>query len=122
MKKQAAIFFLVLLALPAIYKVGLFTFFQLNRQYIAENYCVNKDRPITMCYGQCFLVKGMELADATPNPDSLVSQLKFESSEFLVVEVTLPYYKTLTLRSFSMVPTPSLSEGVASFVFRPPLA
>ncbi len=122
MKKRLSIFFLVILFLPALYKVGFFTFYQLNRDYIAENYCVNKDRPITMCYGSCFLEKGLTLADQAPNPDSLVSTLKFEMHEFLVDEVVLPTCCTETILTFSCLPTPSITEGVGNSIFRPPLA
>ena len=122
MKKKLSIFFLVILSLPAVYKVGFFTFYQLNRDYIAENYCVNRERPITMCYGSCFLEKGLGLADQVPNPDSLVSTLKFELQEFLVDEVTIPAYFAKTILNFSLTPIPSIAEGISSSVFRPPLA
>ena len=72
MKKATAIFFLTILFLPAIYKVGFFTYFQLNRDFIAENYCVNKERPITLCYGQCFLNKGIELVDQSKNSERII--------------------------------------------------
>src|SRR5258708_5989006 len=77
-----AIFFLSALCIPTLYKAGLFTLYQLNRDYITSNYCVNKDRPITMCYGKCFLERGLSIADHIPSAKNLVLQLKFESSEF----------------------------------------
>ncbi|MBS1508489.1 MAG: hypothetical protein JSS79_17755 [Bacteroidetes bacterium] len=122
MKRLVAVSFLLILLLPAFYKVGFFTYFQLNRDFIAENYCVNKDRPITMCYGQCFLNKGIQLVDDVPNPDRLTSTVRLEMPsitpdnfriEFSVSSVTLEYPSIL-------VPNPS--EGVASAVFRPPLS
>ena len=122
MKKKLSIFFLVILSLPALYKVGFFTFYQLNKAYITENYCVNKDRPITMCYGSCFLEKGLTLADQVPNPDSLVSTLKFEIQEFLVDDVMVPTRFAEIILTFSFLPTPSITEGVHSSIFRPPLA
>jgi hypothetical protein len=121
-KKKLSIFFLVILSLSAIYKVGFFTFYQLNKDYIAENYCVNKDRPITMCYGSCFLEKGLSLADQVPNPESFVSTLKFEMQEFLVDDVVIPTCCNETILIFSFLPTPSITEGVDNSIFRPPLA
>ncbi|WP_338395401.1 hypothetical protein [Fulvitalea axinellae] len=31
--------------------------FNIFQQYIADNLCENRDRPMTMCYGNCFLEK-----------------------------------------------------------------
>jgi len=121
-KKRFSIFFLLVLSLPTIYKVGFFAFYQLNKDYIAENYCVNKDRPITLCYGSCFLDKGLALTDQIPNPDSLISTLKFEILEFLVDEVAVPTCCAKTVFTFSFQATPSTTDGVYNSVFHPPLA
>jgi len=120
-KQKLSIFFLVILSLPAVYKVGFFTFYQLNKDYIAENYCVNKDRPITMCYGSCFLDKGLSLADQTPNPDNVLSTIKFELQEFLVDEIFVPTYFSKTILTFSVSTIPSIAEGIYPSVFHPPL-
>jgi len=109
------------LALPAVYKVGFFTFYQLNKDYIAENYCINKDRPITICYGSCFLEKGLGLADQVPHPDRLVSTLKLEMPEFLVDDLVIPTPLNPTIFTPSFLPTPSIKEGVNNSIFRPPL-
>jgi len=111
----------MILSLPAIYKIGFYTFYQLNKDYIAENYCVNKALPITMCYGSCFLEKGLGLADQPPHPDSLVSTLKFEMQEFLVDDGVIPTQRDETVSMFSFLPIPSVTEGVNNSIFRPPL-
>ena len=120
-KKRLSIFFLIILSLPAFYKVGFFTFYQLNKDYIAENYCVNKDRPITMCYGSCFLDKGLAIADQTPSSDNSVSTLKFELQEFLVDEISVSTHSPKTILTFPTLSVPSIVEGNSPSVFRPPL-
>ncbi len=121
LKRRLSIFFLVILSLPAVYKVGFFAFYELNKDYIAQNYCVNKERPITMCHGSCFLEKGLGLADQVPNPDSLASTLKYETQEFLVDDAAIPNYCTETISPFSFLATPSIIEAVGNSIFRPPL-
>jgi hypothetical protein len=121
-RKKLAVFFLIILSLPAAYKVGFYTFYQLSKDYIAENYCVNKDRPITMCYGKCFLEKGLELADPTPNPDTLLAQLRFEISAFVVDNFAFTSSPSEPRLIFSITPAPVLSNGVSAIIFRPPLA
>jgi hypothetical protein len=112
----------MILSLPAVYKAGFYTFYQLNKDYIAENYCVNKDRPITMCYGKCFLERGLELADPTPDPDALVAQLKFEKAEFVIDDFACPTYPPKNVLTFLITPTSVLLDGVIAGIFRPPLA
>lgn len=121
MKRRVSIFFLAILSLPAIYKVGFLTFYQLNKDYIAENYCVNKDRPITMCYGSCFLNKALAITDQTTNTDTLASTFKFELQEFLIDELSVRTYLSETILTFPALPVPSIVEGISSSVFRPPL-
>ncbi len=75
-----------------------------------------------MCYGSCFLEKGLNLADQAPHPDSLVSTLKFEAQEFLVDDVVIPTYSTGAVLTFSFSPNPSTTEGFHNSIFRPPLA
>lgn len=120
-KKNLSIFFLVILSLPAFYQVSFLTFYQLNKDFIAENYCINKERPITMCYGKCFLEKGLGLTDQTPNPYSLVAQLRFEMQEFLVENFEIGGSLPAENLRFSIFQTPSVSDGVFSSLFRPPL-
>jgi hypothetical protein len=120
-KKLVALSFLIILLLPAFYKVGFFAYFQLNRDFIAENYCVNKSQPITMCYGQCFLNKGIQLVDDTPNPDKLASSVKSEMPATTPDGFQIEFSVSEINSNFSFSPAPNLSEGVASHVFRPPL-
>jgi hypothetical protein len=110
-----------MLSLPVIYKTGLFTFYQLNKEFITENYCVNKDRPITMCYGKCFLERGMQLMEQTPSPKSINAQLKLEKTEFFVPDFV---FSLLIPEGISVVfisPTPPVCDGVSTSLFRPPL-
>jgi len=93
----------------------------LNRDYIVENYCVNKDRPITMCYGSCFLEKGLSLADPAPGGDKLKSMLKLEMQEFVLADllIQMPFAEANLTLSFFL--TPPMTPGVKYSIFRPPL-
>ena len=49
---------LVLIILSSAFLDGLdYLVFKLNQKYIAENLCVNIDKPEVMCYGSCYLDK-----------------------------------------------------------------
>ncbi|MCF0060414.1 hypothetical protein MUK70_14310 [Dyadobacter chenwenxiniae] len=36
--------------------------YELRKDYIAKTLCVNRDTPITMCYGKCYLAKKLNAA------------------------------------------------------------
>ena len=52
--------------------------FELNRQYISENFCENKDKPVMHCEGRCFLNK--ELQKQNSKEKSLPDLLKEKSA------------------------------------------
>jgi len=74
-----------------------------------------------MCYGSCFLEKGLRLAEQAPNADKLKSMLKFEMQEFVLdaLVIQLPFTEANLILSFYL--TPSMTQGVHYSIFRPPL-
>ncbi len=75
----------LLLSAQCIYQLGVITYFHLNNGYIAEVLCVNREKPITMCYGQCFLDKNLDLADdAGTDEGSLPAIKKIDFPVFLL--------------------------------------
>ncbi|MEY3053220.1 MAG: hypothetical protein RLY31_3005 [Bacteroidota bacterium] len=37
--------------------------FFLNRDFIASNFCINKDKPAKKCHGKCFLRKQLQVSN-----------------------------------------------------------
>lgn len=69
------------------YELGVITYFQLNRDYIAEVLCINKEKPMTMCNGQCFLDKNLDVADGASEDGTVPTNTqRLEFPVFLVVE------------------------------------
>jgi hypothetical protein len=87
-KKCIAIGLILIMSAQCFYKLGVITYFQLNRDYIAEVVCVNKEKPITMCYGQCFLDKSLDLADDHTTDDGTApsGKQRIDFPVFLVIE------------------------------------
>jgi len=50
--------------------------FQLNREYIAANLCINRDKPITVCGGRCYLVKNLKKAHDSPKSNEAPAHRK----------------------------------------------
>ncbi|MBB6499652.1 hypothetical protein [Pedobacter cryoconitis] len=64
MFRRATIFSLILITLLANFsRCFVFAGFELNQKYIAENLCVNKNRPWMHCDGHCYLMKKMKQAE-----------------------------------------------------------
>lgn len=82
-KRFLAITLIFLLSAQCIFKLGIITYFEANRDYIAQVLCINKEKPITMCYGQCFLDRNLSLADESPEQTPLKSKLKIEAPIFI---------------------------------------
>ncbi len=121
-RKLPAIVLLFALGLPTLYKAGFFAYFHLNRDYIAENYCVNKEEPITLCYGQCFLTKGLMFSTDNPHPEKLSSNVRAEVVQFFEEIVSFEIVvssQTISHTSFSQN---LLTEGITLTPLRPPIA
>jgi hypothetical protein len=71
-KKVVSLGLIMVMSLQCFYKLGVITYFQINREYIAEMFCINKEKPITTCYGQCFLEKNLGLTDTAGHNESTV--------------------------------------------------
>ncbi|HTJ49158.1 MAG TPA: hypothetical protein VL443_06855 [Cyclobacteriaceae bacterium] len=65
MKKAISIGLILVLSAQCLYQLGIVTYFQLNRDYVAQVLCINKAKPMTMCYGNCFVKRNLKLADQT---------------------------------------------------------
>lgn len=58
-------FFVLLVLLQTFDKFGMIAYYQLNKKNITELFCINKDEPILMCSGQCYL--GFKLTEQQEN-------------------------------------------------------
>lgn len=67
-----------------IYQIGYFTYFKINQEEIAAEFCVNKAKPEMHCNGQCHLKKELEkgrvfdFEDQTKNEQERLPQIHLE--------------------------------------------
>ncbi|HWB62124.1 MAG TPA: hypothetical protein VG603_01345, partial [Chitinophagales bacterium] len=59
-KKLAAILVLVALVAQVSSNLLVWANYEINRQYIAQNLCENRDKPCMHCNGKCYLRKQLE--------------------------------------------------------------
>lgn len=120
MKKVTSITLVLVLSAQCFYQLGVITYFHINNDYIAEVLCVNKEKPITMCHGQCFLDKSLDLADDAGDEGSLPAVKKIDFPVFLVCA------NSYSLTTFSLTNSgyPIYRSGISSEhipgLFHPP--
>ena len=122
MKRLLSISLLGILLLPSLLKVGIIVDFKLNQEYIARVLCINRDEPLQMCSGSCFLNE--QLGNATEKEQKELPNNSDQQSKLLpYIHQQSLAFKTSPLlgdkTSFYHQPTffgPACLEGV----FRPP--
>ena len=87
MKKIIAIGLIFIMSVQCFFQLGVITYFQLNRDYIAEVLCINREKPITMCYGQCFLKRNLDVADDATT-DKGTGPAKSRTADFPIFLIT----------------------------------
>jgi hypothetical protein len=95
-KKSIAILLGVLVIAQCMVNLGLYTYFTVNRQAIADKLCVNKSNPQMHCNGHCFLAKQLNKAEKNEKQQSQILKEKDEnviSDEHEVLAPYLPVYK-----------------------------
>ena len=75
-KLIALYFIVVVLVLHTMSMPLAYLNFKINREYIAETLCINKDEPITICGGTCYLSKSIKKAHDNPESDKPVQHKK----------------------------------------------
>lgn len=58
-----ALLLFITLQLPIINQWGVVAYYRVNRDYIAKNLCINRDKPKLNCNGQCYLAKKLKAAE-----------------------------------------------------------
>ena len=120
MKKVVSIGLITLLSVQCFYKLGVIGYFQLNQEYIAEVFCINKENPLSTCNGQCFLSRNLDLADDSEKLPSRVRNEKIEIPNFLISESTFSFKATTepVMRNFAY--TNTYRFEYTSTAFHPP--
>ena len=71
-------------------------YFEANKEYIIEKYCVNKSAPQLKCNGKCHLSKKLTSITITTSTESYESQFKAMLSSFKNIFTPFYYYSVST--------------------------
>ncbi|WP_055149769.1 hypothetical protein [Jiulongibacter sediminis] len=124
-KQIIAALLLSLLFIKAMIVPAIFVNYELRKDFIIQNYCVNKDMPELHCDGQCYLAKQLKAAQQEDEKQAtntfLTEVFKFESKVGNLVFLFEPKVSTIENKTFRDNSTALPSSGNGS-VFHPPQA
>ncbi len=83
MNRGFTILMILAILLPTLNKARVLIDFSINRTYIEKEFCVNKEKPMVMCNGVCYLAEQLEKAEPSgPWQASQNKQLKLGLTYF----------------------------------------
>jgi hypothetical protein len=121
-KRIAAICLIFVMSTQCLYKLGVLTYFHINQEYVVEVLCINKEVPMTLCHGHCYLKRSLNLVDEQeqePLPAKSGKE-KFEIPLFLVAENSIQLNSNISFQVFNRTLAKSVAAGHRSNPFRPP--
>lgn len=93
--------------------------FDLNQKYIAEQLCVNKDKPEMHCNGKCYLAKKIKQAEEKEKSLEQQSQ-KNRFQEALITSKLKIYYPLIAITNRIIIERSSDLPKHSSSIFHPP--
>jgi len=97
--------------------------FELNHRYIAENLCINKDRPWLHCNGHCYFIKKIQQAGENEKKQETKDNLSRLEVSFFQAPFQLSFIEPMIIeaeRSSFPAYTYQYSSRYIETIFRPP--
>jgi hypothetical protein len=121
LKKTIAICLLVALIGSNFSRFFIYAGFELNHKYIAENLCVNKNRPWIHCNGHCYFMKKIkEAQENEKKQDRADQQNHFQEALPVVLPVSMLAFKEENLKVvYPSIATPEIIHRSYSILLPP---
>lgn len=88
MYRAIAILLMISLGFQSLVKLGIVTWYQVNKDYVAKNLCENRDKPQLKCCGKCYLRKQLNKANGSNETNRTLPNKteKTETVDFIVAQ------------------------------------
>lgn len=104
-----------------VFKLSIITYFEANRDYIAEVLCINKEKKITTCYGQCFLDRHLAIGDEENDDQAApASKIQVETSIFLMSGIDFDFDRNFSPQQRHDSRQPLYAYDLTHTLFHPP--
>lgn len=84
LRKSVSILLILLMSFQSVYKLGLVTYFEVNRDFIAKTLCINKAKPEKHCNGQCYLKRKLKKAEEKEKTPASSTREKTDFQYFVI--------------------------------------
>lgn len=110
-----------LVVYPTFTKLSILIDFKINQDLITELFCINKEEPITVCSGKCYLSKELKKADdSEKNATIPVSKLDLPYVLFTCQTSTPQSYDSVNEKQLSGFLSPLYDSIYILNIFHPP--
>jgi len=122
-KNIAAAYLMMLMCIKIMAFPFLCFHYELNKDYIAANFCENKDKPELHCYGKCHLDKQLAKTGDLPTSNSSKESAKVLTVDFVENLQTINFDNNPVIvnKSYKSIQDPGSLQGYVESVFHPPL-
>ncbi|MBD3750649.1 MAG: hypothetical protein IE931_14270 [Sphingobacteriales bacterium] len=93
----------------------------MNKDYIAQNLCINKDKPWLRCNGKCFLMKKIAEADKKQQSQEKQIQKDLYQQMMLVPVLKFQFFKTSKVQIFPYYADEKINLSQTP-IFHPPIS
>lgn len=116
-----SVLLILTLGFQCLVKLGLITFYQLNKTYIINALCENKDKPKMHCEGKCFLKKHLSLADTAEKKSAEILK-KIDFPIFLISSLHQDVVHEVAFIPMNTAIVNHYCHTLSYRIFHPPLA
>ncbi|MHA4807233.1 hypothetical protein ACX0G9_03975 [Flavitalea flava] len=123
MKYPLTILLILLIGLQTFSKWCVILDYQVNREYIAKNLCINRAKPSCCCHGKCYLNKKMSTDETQQQTPGKGGQKEESPLQLFTLQNNLPDKSGQTIIVINRTRyLASVSREVPISVFHPPQA
>jgi hypothetical protein len=124
MLKRFTIWFLIFAVFAANFSlVFVYVGFNLNRQYIAANLCINRFKPSLHCNGKCYFMRKLKQAEDNDKKQAAKNSSGREDVSFFQQQSIISFIEPITLDTLSVAFPASDYQYTSHYlisIFRPP--
>lgn len=122
MKNLVVGFFCFIIASVALRDLTTLVLFNINQDFIASRLCINRDQPLLLCKGSCFLSDLVDQQKANPSTLSvhILDQLVLYVCD--LIELPTQELSEIETKAISICTESIYKFDYLSHLFRPPIA
>ena len=96
--------------------------FYMNRSYITENFCINRDKPMMHCNGKCYLTKKLKQQEKQDQQAPAAKNLKFDIQPFFIPDPLVFSQINATVKTNYFIKNVFTIASFPHVIFHPPTA